>query len=285
MSTSITKSKINDTKSLLESYSDRIAAVLPSHLTPERMIQVAMAAFGRNPELLNCSKASIIQSVLTASELGLDLNPVMGHCAIIPYKGVATFQPMYKGLLDLAYRSGRVTLVDGHLVHANDKFNYTFGLNPNLEHTPASGERGNKMGAYVVAHIKGMAPAFHYMSRADIEAHRNRYSKAWNKSTSPWAKFHETQPSESDGMWLKTVFIQLCRWLPKSTEMANMEKLEKAIKVDYEAETGIDFMDVASSEIDPLEKVAEELESETATDEGDPADLFQAPEGGWSDKG
>lgn len=289
------KQKIDGTRDLLMKYQDRIAGVLPKHLTPERMIQVAMAAMGRTPELLDCTPASIIQSVMTASELGLDLNPVMGHGAIIPRKNkgsmVAQFQPMYKGFLDLCYRSGRVTLVDGHIVHENDEFRYSFGLKPDLHHQPAVGGRGKKVGAYVVAHVKGMAPVFHYMSRADIEAHRNRYSKAWNSSVSPWAKFHETEPSESDGMWLKTVFLQLCRWLPKSTEMAN---LEKAVHVDYEVETGDNIWEAVATptaEVDindaVLTEVTEELEGkpEGGSDSAaDGSDFFQAPEGGW-DKG
>lgn len=259
MSKSLTlKEKANDVRSLLKQYETQIAEVLPSHLTPERMIQVAMAACSRNPKLLDCSKASIIQAVMSASELGMDLNPVMGHCAIIPYKDTATFQPMYKGLLDLAYRSGRVTMVQGHIVYSNDEFAYEFGLDPKLTHKPVASDRGEKIGAYVIARIKDMDPIFHYMSKEDIEKHRDKYSRAWQKSDSPW----QTSP---DPMWLKTVFIQLCRWLPKSTEMAN---LEKAVLRDYEAETGmkvlpdttIDVEGIVVPDTDALDAIADELD-------------------------
>lgn len=256
------KEKSASVRDLLMQYEEQMKAVLPKHLTAERMVNVAMAAMLRQPKLLDCSKASLLQAVMAASELGFDMNPVMGHCAIIPYKDVATFQPMYKGLVDLAYRSGRVTKIDSHIVHTNDEFEYSYGLHPDLKHKPATGDRGEKIGAYVVAHIRDMDPTFLYMSKQEIEDHRNKYSRSWKKDgmNSVWG----TSP---DPMWQKTVFIQLCRWLPKSPEMVD---LEKAIALDNRAETGradiptgtIDVNIEEIPDVDALDAVAEQLDGD-----------------------
>lgn len=248
------KEKAQKVKGLLEHYRGEVATILPKHLTADRMLTVMYQACTKTPKLLDCTPASLVTALKQASELGLEFNGVLGHAALIPYGNVATFQPMYKGLLDLAYRSGRVTLVQGHVVHENDNFSYAFGLNPTLVHRPAAKDRGDAIGAYVVAHLKGLDPIFHYMPKEEIEAHRDRYSKAWKKADSAW----QTAPH---AMWLKTVFIQLSRWLPKSIEMTS---LEKAIALDHAAETGVpvadDAIDTTVSEItDPLNAMAEEM--------------------------
>src|SRR6185295_7827853 len=91
---------------LLESLKSSIRQVLPKHLTPERMAMIAFTAMRQNPELMKCSRESIIGSIMTASILGLEPSGPLGHGALIPYKGECQFQPMYQGLLDLARRSG-----------------------------------------------------------------------------------------------------------------------------------------------------------------------------------
>lgn len=260
------KDRVASVRNMLEAKKGEIAAVLPSHCTADRMVQVALAACVKTPKLLECTQASLLLALKQASELGLEFNGVLGHAALIPYGNEAVFQPMYKGLLDLAYRSGRVTKADGHIVRENDEFRYNFGLRPDLHHIPARNNRGAAIGAYVIAHIKDLEPVFDYMTKEEIEEHRNKYSRAWRKRDSAW----QTAP---DPMWLKTVFIQLARWLPKSIEMVN---IEKAIQYDYKAETGadiggIDFphhIDTTAEEVDPLDAAAADMEREVEESEG-----------------
>src|SRR5436190_12140398 len=91
---------------LLQEMKPAIAAVLPKHLTPERMAMIAFTAMRRTPKLMLCTKESIIGAIMTAAMLGLEPSGPLGHGALIPYGTECQFQPMYQGLLDLARRSG-----------------------------------------------------------------------------------------------------------------------------------------------------------------------------------
>lgn len=260
---------------------DSLQDVLPKGMDAAKFTAEVMNACKRQPKLFSCDVQSLYAAACTSAELGLSLNPVLGQAALIPYKTTAQFQPMYKGLVALAYRSGVVSYINGAIRHENDDWEYSQGAYPVLRHTPAEDDRGVKRGAYVVVRLKSEdVPIFHYMSRAEIEKHRDRYSMAWKKNMpTPWGKFHETDPSESDGMWLKTVFIQLSRWLPKTAESA---PLERALEKDYEAEAMT--IDIEGAEVepeddapaDPLDAAADELEKEADKAEG--KDTAKEPE-------
>lgn len=85
---------------------------LPKHMTTDRMIRIALSAISRQPLLLECTPQSIALALIMASETGLEPNGRDAH--LIPYwnKKIqayeAQFQPDYKGLVQLAYRSGQV---------------------------------------------------------------------------------------------------------------------------------------------------------------------------------
>ena len=90
---------------------------------------------------------------MQAVQLGLEPG-LLGHCYILPYKREATFIIGYKGMIDLARRSGHIQSIYAHAVHENDEFEYELGLHPKLEHKPSHGDRGAFIGAYAVAHFK-----------------------------------------------------------------------------------------------------------------------------------
>lgn len=231
---------------------ERVARVLPKHMTPERMCQVMALACGKQPALLDCTPASLVTSLMQASELGLEFSGVLGQAAIIPYGKIATFQPMYQGLVDLSYRSGKIDTIQAHVVYEGDTFDYELGTNPRLSHKPTLGEKGEPIGAYCRVMLKGsQEPLTHFMSKSEIEDHRDKYSKAWNgprRKECPWY----TAPL---AMWKKTVFLQLQKWIPKSPEM------QKAIGYDAAAETG---QSLAELGLEPIDIPSEEVAPETA---------------------
>src|SRR5699024_12861013 len=81
---------------LLETYKASIASALPKHITPERMIRVALTAMTKQPDLLYCTRHSIIEAVMTAGQLGLMPDSVLGEAYLIPFnnkrKGVKEAQ-------------------------------------------------------------------------------------------------------------------------------------------------------------------------------------------------
>src|SRR5574343_332893 len=190
------KEKLRKFGELFTTKKDIFAQVLPQHMRPERLIKVALMAMNRQPLLLQCTQASLFQALLAAASLGLEPDGVLGSAYLVPYRNNKTGQyeaqliPGYRGLIDLARRSGQIESIEAHVIREGDKFECGFGLYPTLTHTPVfpgtAEYLDNKhiIGAYAVAKLKDGASQFEVMSRAEIDAIRNR-SKA--KDSGPWA--------------------------------------------------------------------------------------------------
>jgi recombination protein RecT len=218
-------------RNLLERSKEQIALALPKHLTPERMIRVALTAVQRSPKLLECDPLSVLGCVIQASELGLELSGPLGQAYMVPYwnsktrRYEAQFQAGYKGLIQLAHRSGEVIHFSAHCVHANDHFSYAFGTSPFLKHVPAVRDRGPIQYVYAVIRTKGGGSDFEVMSSEDVEDHRKRFSKQKTEG-GPW----DTSWEE---MAKKTVLRRLAKRAPVSVEC------QKAAAIDEYAEAGI----------------------------------------------
>lgn len=201
-----------------------IAAVLPKHMTPDRLMKVALHAIRTTPALQDCTAKSLFGAVVQASQLGLEPNTILGHAYLVPFKnkktGTADVQLIagYKGLIDLARRSGQIESIAAHAVHANDEFDFCYGLQEELTHRPSMGaDRGPIVAFYAVAKLKGGAHAFEVMSRADVD----QVMKATQSrgQWGPW-KDHYTE------MGRKTVIRRLAKYLPLSIEFATLAALD-----------------------------------------------------------
>lgn len=217
-----------------------IQSILPAWLDLKRFCRIAVNCLARNPQLLNCDKSSFVLAVMNAAEAGLE--PTRGQAAIIPYGGVAQFQPMYQGLIDLAWR-GNDILIHADVVREGDTFRYVSGTAPEIEHVPGGeGKRGEKRGAYAVATLKDGRHLMVYMGKDEIDAVKSR-SKASKTKESPW---NADEFSEGE-MWKKTAIIRLYKILPKSRQM------EAALDADNRGEAGEvrlpDAIDIASEEL------------------------------------
>ena len=148
----------------------RMAEVLPKHMDMNRMSRIALTTIRTNPKL-ECAVPSLMGAVMQAVQLGLEPG-LLGHCYILPYKREATFIIGYKGMIDLARRSGHIQSIYAHAVHENDEFEYELGLHPKLEHKPS--HRGAFIGAHAVAHFKDGGYQMEFMPKSEIEKRRKR---------------------------------------------------------------------------------------------------------------
>lgn len=207
-------------------------------------ITAALNSARRNPALMECSRASFSMAVQRSAEFGL---PADGRMAcIVPYKGEAQYQPMYQGVLELAWaRAPRFNGAFAEIVYEADEFRYSVGLHPDIHHVPAQGKRGKPVGCYVVIRIKDADPIFGFMSAEEIKAHAGHYSKAMRGNT-PWkdAGFGELE------MWKKTVFLKVMKWAPKG--LANHALMEAI--ADNERDTTVLDDDDYEIEDDPKSK-------------------------------
>lgn len=193
-----------------------IAKALPSTITAERFTRMATTAVTMNPDLGACTPASFIGAMLQAAALGLEPNTPLGQAYLIPYPNYKTgvkeaqFQIGYRGLIELAHRSGDFKSIEAHVVYENDEFEYELGLEPKLKHKPAMKNRGKITWVYAIYKLQSGGYGFEVMSVEDINEHRKKYSKAKSES-SPWNK-------SWDAMAKKTVIKQALKYAPLKSE-------------------------------------------------------------------
>ena len=221
------KNPRNNIRALLEKSKAQIAMALPKHLTADRIIRVAMTSIQRTPKLLDCDPKSLIGAIIQSAQLGLEPDGVLGHAYLIPYGNQVQFIPGYKGLIDLARRSGQVVSIGSHVVYSNEKFSLKFGFDETLEHEPlAPSQRGDRKGVYAVARLKDGSVHFEWLWSEEVEAVKTQSLKKMKRPSGPWI-------DNEDEMWRKTAIRRLAKYLPLSVEFA------KAAAVDELADAGI----------------------------------------------
>lgn len=210
-----------------------IAKALPSVITPERFTRMTMTALNTNPKLQVCTPKSFLGAMMSAAQLGLEPNTPLGQAYLIPYrnKGVdeVEFQIGYKGLIDLAYRSGEVEVIQAQIVYENDKFDCQYGLEPKLNHIPADRDRGDAIKVYAIFKTKSGGYGFEVMSMDDVRNHAKKYSKAYSSSFSPWATNFEE-------MAKKTVLKRLLKYAPMKSDFIKAVVQDESIKTEIDAD-------------------------------------------------
>lgn len=206
-----------------------IAKALPSVITPERFTRIVTSAISTTPQLAQTTPQSFLGAMMTAAQLGLEPNTPLGQAYLLPYKNKGVlecqFQLGYKGLIDLAYRSGQVTIIQAHEVRENDEFEYAFGLEPSLHHVPARKDRGDVVCYYAMFRTKDGGFGFEVMSKEDIQQHAKRYSKSYASSFSPWA-------TNFDEMAKKTVLKKCLKYAPLKSDFIRAVSSDETIKND-----------------------------------------------------
>lgn len=191
-----------------ESFKKAVAQALPKHLTVERFLRVAITTMTRIPKLADCTRESFLRCLLDLSAMGLEPDGRRAH--LIPYGKECTLVVDYKGLAELALRSGQIDSLHSDIVCENDEFEYDKGVI--VKHKiDLKKERGEPYAAYATAKMKGNDAVMSVvLGKEEIESVRKR-SKAGN--VGPWV-----HPQDKFEMWKKTAFRRLSKWLPLSPE-------------------------------------------------------------------
>lgn len=194
-----------------EKFKSAIAAALPQHLTPQRFVRIALTAITRTPKLLECDKESVMKCLLQLSQFGLEPDGRLAH--LIPFWNSQrkTFECQciidYKGLVDLAMRSGKVAYVFADKVCENDEFEWDKGQ-VKKHVVDFKNDRGKAYAYYALVRNKDGTESARAMTKAEVDAIRAR-SRA--KDSGPWV-------SDYNEMAKKTVFRNLSKWLQLSPE-------------------------------------------------------------------
>lgn len=235
---------------------DQIRKALPSVITPERFTRMVLSALSTTPKLADCTSTSFLGAMMTAAQLGLEPNTPMQQCFLIPrqVKGEwkCVFEIGYQGLLDLAYRSGLISVVQAHEVCEGDEFEYCYGLEPKLYHKPALSGRGKAIAYYGMFKTTDGGFGFEVASRDDIYAHGERYSDSFKSSYSPWK-------TSFDQMAKKTVLKQALRYAPKKSDFMRGVEADNTIKSEIAADMSevgneADYIDLPTEEFAEVEQ-------------------------------
>jgi recombination protein RecT len=207
-----------------------IKKALPSVLTPERFTRIVLSALSTNPKLAETTPQSFLGAMMTAAQLGLEPNTPLGQAYLIPYRNKdileCQFQLGYKGLIDLAYRSGQISVIQAHTVYANDEFEYELGLEPKLRHVPCkNADKGEPVWFYGMFKTKDGGFGFEVMSVEDVRRFAKKYSKAYSSSYSPWTTNFEE-------MAKKTVLKRALKYAPLKTEFVRGLSADETIKTE-----------------------------------------------------
>ena len=213
-----------DIRDLVVRMKDQFALALPKHITADRFLRVALTSINKNPKLWTCSKESLLACLMDCSALGLEPDGRKAH--LIPYGDKCTLIVDYKGLVDLARRSGEISDIHADVVCENDEFEYSFGTEGRLFHKPMLSHRGSVLAAYSFAKLKDGSVSYEVMNLEELDAIKKR-SKAG--TSGPWV----SDPRE---MQKKTVFRRHAKWLPVASD-----KMQEVLDKDFDAPA--DLMD------------------------------------------
>lgn len=216
-------------EALFEQSKDLFAKVAAKHITPDRLIKVALLARSRSEKLKLCTAESFLQCVLQAAELGLEPSGSYGGAHLVPRKNTragtheCTLVIDYRGLVELARRSGEIATVEVGAVYSQDYFAYERGLNPILVHRPLiRGDRGELLGFWAVVLYRDGQKTFEVMRKDEAEAIRDEVPY-WQNG--PWA-------SHFEAMGKKTCVRRAMNLAPKSPEYRRALEIEDADVVE-----------------------------------------------------
>lgn len=248
-----------------------IKKALPSVITAERFTRMALTAINVNPGLAECTPKSFMAALMTAAQLGLEPNTPLGQAYLIPFNNSrkdsrtgqwikvkeVQFQLGYKGLIELAHRSGQFQVIMAQAVHANDEFRYELGLDPKLVHVPVLDNRGDVILYYGMYRLTNGGYGMEVMSKSDITAHRNKFSQASLKGKSPW-------DDNFDAMAKKTVLKQLLKFAPISVEFFRELAQDDSVRTEIDPNMGeLPSESVFEPEYTVLDENGKEVTEET----------------------
>ena len=255
--------------------------VLGSEKKASAFISSVISVSQNNKLLRNAEPMSILSSAMVAATLDLPVVPTLGMAYLVPYKGVCSFQIGYKGILELAMRSGEFrniideVVYDGQLVKKN-KFTGEYVFD---EDSIKLNDKGEAKPIGVMARfdlINGYSKTI-YWPLEEIEAHAKRFSQAYRSGyDSPWK-------SDFWQMAKKTVLKSLLnKYAPKSVAMQTALKFDQS-KVNLNS-NDIGELNVDAFDAEYVDNPEEVVDEEKAKKVAEAFSDFDAPEGNKDNK-
>lgn len=199
-------------------------------------ISSILSVANSNTLLQRAEPQSVMNAAVIAATLDLPINPNLGFAYIIPYGNSAQFQLGYKGIIQLAMRSGQYKTINVNEVYEGEikdvnRFtgNYEFG------------ERSSDKVVGYMAYFK-LTNGFEkylYMTKEECEKHGKKYSQTYKRGTGLWS-------TEFDSMSRKTCLkMLLSKYGILSIDMQRAQVFDQAVVKSNLAETDIDDAEIS----------------------------------------
>jgi len=265
--------QVTNVKELLwnDAAKTQLQQVAAAHMKPERMMRLMANAIRTTPKLGECDPMSLLGGLMTCAGLGLEPNTLMGHAYLIPFKNnrkkITEVQLVvgYKGLIDLARRSGHITSISANIHYSDDEvWEYEEGTEARLRHIPGAQE-GDKRHAYAIAKFRDGGHAYVVLPWAKVMKIRDG-SQGWQTAVKFGATDRNPWKSHEDEMAKKTAIRALAKYLPLSVEFRD------ALTVDGGK---ADFAAFAMNPADQLDATPDDEDNRTIDGEATDLDADQ----------
>ena len=190
-----------------------------------------------NKLLANADPRTVLAAAATAASLDLPINQSLGKAWIVPYKGSAQFQLGYKGVIELAQRSGRLKFITMTPVYAGEIRDWN-----RFTETYQAGEKESDevVGYFASFELLNGFKKSTYWTKDEVIKHAKRFSKSFGSG--PWQ-------TDFDAMACKTVLLSIMKtYAPMSIEMQEaMEADGKVATMNANGET--EYMDIEAETV------------------------------------
>ena len=230
--------RVSAMRGLMMANVERIQEAIGAVMDASRSVQVCCTTIRKNPQILDCTPASVMGGIAEAGSYGWTIDGTLGHAYLLPFRNTkkncmeAVLVPGYKGMIDLVQRAGECTL-SLESVHEGDDYDFQGRWELPIHNYSGHPDRRFRecTHAYVVARFKdGLIKAFSW-TKGECLAHRDRYSSGWKRrprEDNPW---HEENPAFRT-MCMKTVLLDACHRgeFPMRVEYAQLLNAESRVE-------------------------------------------------------
>ncbi len=230
----------------------------------ERLARITVTAVRQTPKLAQCTQESFAAALMNVAQLDLEPNTPQQLAHLIPYENrnrnivECQLQIGYPGLMELAYRTGKVSNFSADVVYRkeveNGLFKYTKGIRPDIYHECdllGDSREGELVAAYASVEMKDGTRVFRVVDRKDI-ARAMKSSQSAKSGYSPWT-------TDPESMWIKTAIKRLCKFLPRT------EQLSLAVDLEEKADRGESQLPQITASVSLNESLSGDAEQEALT--------------------
>ncbi|HER2423705.1 TPA: recombinase RecT [Streptococcus pyogenes] len=224
----------------------------------EQFTTSLLSIISNNNLLAKATSESIMGAAMKAAVLNLPIEPSLGFAYVVPYNrnykdgnrwitvNEAQFQIGYRGLIQLAQRSGQVRNIEHGIIYEEEFLGYD-KIRGQLKLTGDYVDSGVVKGYFASLELISGFYKMIFWPKEKVYEHAKKYSKTFDKKTgdfkpgTPWA-------TEFDPMAIKTLLKELLsKYAPLSVEM------QDALEADNADSTIVIPKDVTPQETNSLD--------------------------------